>query len=212
MLECALKYQAGINVITEKNKLGLSSYGLSEHEWELLEQLHDVLKILKDATLFFSHATPNLAMVVPAMDFIDEMFTTGLLKKQELIPVIRAAIGLAKKTLNRYYSLTDLSELYHIAMVLHPQHKMEYFKEAGWSAEWTVTALQLVCNTYNNSYASRHIMPLKDRDVKVDGGNMEAKVSTNDYNAIYTLSGLARNHQTTCLTTSHHLPSPNQSH
>ena len=41
-------------------------------------------------------------MIIPAMDFIDEMFTTGLLKKQQLSPAIHAAIGLAKKTLNAY--------------------------------------------------------------------------------------------------------------
>ncbi|KIK80533.1 hypothetical protein PAXRUDRAFT_91410, partial [Paxillus rubicundulus Ve08.2h10] len=58
--------------------------------------------------------------------------------------------------------------------------KMEYFKEAGWSAEWTATALQLVRDTYDNSYVSRHIMPLKDRDVEVDGRNMEAKESSDN--------------------------------
>ena len=45
MLECALKYWVGIDVITDKHKLELSSYGLSEKEWDLLEQLHDVLKV-----------------------------------------------------------------------------------------------------------------------------------------------------------------------
>ena len=59
---------------------------------------------------------PNLAMVIPAMDYIDEIFTTSMLNKQELSPPICAAIGLAKKTLNCYYSLTDSSELYHITM------------------------------------------------------------------------------------------------
>jgi hypothetical protein len=50
------------------------------------------------------------------MDYIDELFTTGMLKKQDLSPAICAALSLTKKTLNRYYSLTDSSELYRIAM------------------------------------------------------------------------------------------------
>ena len=66
--------------------------------------------------LFFSRSTPNLAMVIPAMDYIDEAFTTGILQKTTLDPAIRAAVGLAKKTLNRYYSLMDSSELYCIVM------------------------------------------------------------------------------------------------
>ena len=74
------------------------------------------VQVLKEATLYFSRAKPNLAMVMPAMDYIDEIFTTGLLNDRRLDPAIRAAIGLAKKTLNRYYSKTDTSDLYRIAM------------------------------------------------------------------------------------------------
>ena len=78
--------------------------------------LNLLLQVLKDAMLYFSRSTPNLAMVIPTMDYIDTTFTTGLLKKEQLNPTICAAVGLAKRTLNRYYSLTDTSELYRIAM------------------------------------------------------------------------------------------------
>ena len=60
----------------------------------------------------------NLAMVLPAIDYIDETFMNSMLQKQTMDPVIQAAIKLAKKTLNRYYRLTDLSALYRIAMGL----------------------------------------------------------------------------------------------
>lgn len=55
-------------------------------------------------------------MVIPAMDFIDTSFTNSILEKDSVDAAIRAAIRLAKKTLNRYYSLTDASNLYRIAM------------------------------------------------------------------------------------------------
>jgi hypothetical protein len=54
-------------------------------------------------------------MVIPAMDHIDERLTNDSLN-QDLEPSIRAAITLAKKTLNRYYSRTDQSELYRVTM------------------------------------------------------------------------------------------------
>ena len=73
-------------------------------------------QVLKDAMLFFSCPTPNLAMVIPTMDYIDEVFTTGMLQRNTLDPAIRAAVGLAKKTLNKYYEHTDASKLYRIAM------------------------------------------------------------------------------------------------
>ena len=59
---------------------------------------------------------PNLAMVIPAMDYIDEVFTTGMLGQQCFDPAIHAAVGLAKRTLNKYYEHTDLSKLYQISM------------------------------------------------------------------------------------------------
>ncbi|KIM50269.1 hypothetical protein SCLCIDRAFT_145953, partial [Scleroderma citrinum Foug A] len=89
----------------------------------------------KDGTLFFSCGTPSLAMVLLAMDYIDEAFTTGLLNQQCFYLAIQVAIGLAKRTLNKYYALLDLSKLYRIAMVLYPHHKLEYCKQAGWEAE-----------------------------------------------------------------------------
>ena len=66
---------------------------------------------LEDATC----SIPNLAAVIPAMDLIDEKLTTYSLNCK-YSPAIHAAIGLAKRTLNRYYQLTDSSEVYRIAM------------------------------------------------------------------------------------------------
>ncbi|KAN0078392.1 hypothetical protein V8E55_010449 [Tylopilus felleus] len=65
------------------------------------------------------------------MDYINKAFTNGMLNNQKLSPAICVAIGLAKKTLNRYYSLMDLGKMYCIAMVLHPCHKLKYFKSAS---------------------------------------------------------------------------------
>lgn len=73
-------------------------------------------QMLKDATLFFLHGTPNLTMVIPAMDYIDESFTNSILFKDTVDPAIQVAIQLAKKTLNQYYTLTDASSLYCVSM------------------------------------------------------------------------------------------------
>ena len=56
MLDCALRYRAGIDGITDKQKLGLSNYGLDEHKWVFLEQLHDVLKVHSGISTVFNHA------------------------------------------------------------------------------------------------------------------------------------------------------------
>jgi hypothetical protein len=50
------------------------------------------------------------------MDHIDTYFTNMIAPSSSKNPAIRAALEVAKKTLNRYYSLTDASETYQIAM------------------------------------------------------------------------------------------------
>lgn len=52
------------------------------------------------------------------MDFLDSCFTDAITPsdKQTKKVAIRAALEVAKKTLNRYYSLTDDSDVYRIAM------------------------------------------------------------------------------------------------
>ncbi|EIM91973.1 uncharacterized protein STEHIDRAFT_43072, partial [Stereum hirsutum FP-91666 SS1] len=127
MLEFAIKHRLLINEITEDRKMDLWKYELSEDEWVIAGQLRDQLKVLKDATLYFSRGSPNLAAVIPAMDHINFVFSSNALNPVYRLS-IRAALGIAKRTLNRYYNLTDDSENYRIAMVLHPRYKLQYFK------------------------------------------------------------------------------------
>ena len=69
----------------------------------------------EDVTLFFSHSTPNLVTMIPVMDFINDKLTAHA-HDQTMSPTVKATLEIGKKTLNCYYSLTDLSEVYHIAM------------------------------------------------------------------------------------------------
>ena len=76
------------------------------------------------------------------MDHIDNLFTNACLPRSTNDPAIRAAIEVAKKTLNRYYTLTDLSELYRIAM-----------GEFGSTSEVLLSMLtyQILCSTSPSS-------------------------------------------------------------
>ena len=58
---------------------------------------------------------PSLATVILAMDNIDETLINNSLDP-EFEPSIHAVLGIAKKTLNKYYNATDQSEVYRIAM------------------------------------------------------------------------------------------------
>ena len=44
MLDFAIQYRRAVDAMTDKRKLGLGAYELSDDEWTLVEQLRDVLK------------------------------------------------------------------------------------------------------------------------------------------------------------------------
>jgi hypothetical protein len=61
---------------------------------------------------------------------------------------------LARKKMDRYYSLMDSSSAYHIAMILHPGMKLEYFRKQRWLKTWIETAQdsELVQDEYITRY------------------------------------------------------------
>ena len=104
------------------------------------------------------------------MDAIDEVLATNARSSKYSI-AIHAALSIGKQTLNRYYEKTDFSKTYRIAMgifwfilrfvityytllsVLHPRHKLSYFKNAKWEDEWIDAARQLVRDEFDLSYS-----------------------------------------------------------
>jgi hypothetical protein len=73
--------------------------------------------MLKDITLRFWSDTPSLPSVIPSMDAIDSSPTTAI-STRKYNDAITAALKLGKGLLNKYYSLTDKSAVYRIAMGL----------------------------------------------------------------------------------------------
>ena len=125
MLIFALEYCEAIDKILVNREM--RKYELSEEEWKLVQQLYNVLAVccaahrpipvthvfsdFKDTTFFFSHSTLNLATVIPTMDHIYTHLATA---SQDLkyFPAIHASLVLGKAHLNKYYNMTDHSEVY----------------------------------------------------------------------------------------------------
>ena len=45
MLDYALEHRKAVDTVTQWQDLGLHKYELADHEWEIVEQLQDVLKV-----------------------------------------------------------------------------------------------------------------------------------------------------------------------
>src|SRR5271155_45145 len=88
---------------------GLKAYGKLSNDHSFKFQ------IFKQATLFFSRNTPNLSKVIPVMDYINKHLASGSVM-ESYSPSIWASMLIGKKLLNKYYNMTDHSEVYRITM------------------------------------------------------------------------------------------------
>ena len=134
MLDFAISYRSALDTVTADRDMKLRQFELSEEDWKMAAHLRDALKVwtlnsyklsftnelliqkmFKDATLFFSRSTPNLAMVIPIMDHIDKHLATSATNNNTPL-ALKAALAMGKQTINRYYNKTDNAEVYRIAM------------------------------------------------------------------------------------------------
>jgi Ni,Fe-hydrogenase I cytochrome b subunit len=92
------------------------------------------------------------------MDRIDAMLSES--STEPLSLSVKHALLFARKIMDKYYSKTDLSNIYQIAMgiffvvgvlfsinyclVLHPQMKLKYFQQHKWPKAWIDTAKEIV--------------------------------------------------------------------
>ena len=91
--------------------------------------------------------------------------------QQQYHPTILAAMKLAHNKLSCYYSMTDLSSVYQIAMgkylvifyvwvltiklVLYPGLKLKYFQQKEWEEEWIDNVEELVHEVYVSHYEGK---------------------------------------------------------
>ncbi|KAJ7078467.1 hypothetical protein B0H15DRAFT_788958, partial [Mycena belliarum] len=112
MLKVAVEYRVVFDTIVSDKKTKMRKYELDDIEWEALS---DLLVVLKTLTLKFSReGVATLAHVIPAMDQIDGMLKGQ--RKKKMNAAVRHALRRAKAIMNKYYSKSDQSYAYRIAM------------------------------------------------------------------------------------------------
>jgi hypothetical protein len=114
MLRFVLTYRKAVDQVTADKDLKLRKYELDNNGWVIVGDLISVLEKYKKATVFFSQDGASVTAVIPAMDRLDKHLNPAMQKPYHL--AIQAMMKLACKKLNWYYSMTDLSSVYRIAM------------------------------------------------------------------------------------------------
>ncbi|KAH7053509.1 hypothetical protein BKA62DRAFT_629845 [Auriculariales sp. MPI-PUGE-AT-0066] len=107
-----LQYCLAIDTMTGNCTMGLHEFALASEDWDLLE---DLLELLKEATLFFLQANSSIGDVIPAMDHIDGVLADAM-NNNTINDALCACANLSHRVMNYYYSLTDATPAYQIAM------------------------------------------------------------------------------------------------
>ena len=114
MLCFVLTYRKAVNQVTADKDLKLRKYELDNNGWAIVGDLISVLEKYKKATVFFSQDGASVVAMIPAMDRLNNHLNPATQKPYHL--AIQATMKLARKKLNWYYSMTDLSLAYQITM------------------------------------------------------------------------------------------------
>ncbi|KNE91149.1 hypothetical protein PSTG_15404 [Puccinia striiformis f. sp. tritici PST-78] len=132
----------------------LRQYHITDADITLANDLAEILQPFYEITLqVLIKGSARLADVVVFIDQITSHLSSAISNEQHAYPpALRNACRGGLQLTNKYYSLTDCSPLYRVAMVLHPSFKDEYFKLAKWDQEWIDEAIRLTREMWETNY------------------------------------------------------------
>ncbi|KNF05853.1 hypothetical protein PSTG_00847 [Puccinia striiformis f. sp. tritici PST-78] len=166
-----IRCQKAIMVWQKDKRHGLDhKHHIVNADIKLANHLVSILAVLYKQTLQVS--TPGSARLTHIIVFIDKV--TELLSNAiaggggKYPPALQNACRIGLQLTNKYYTLTDCSPLYRIAMVLHPLFKDKYFKIAGWEEGWITEALRLTREMFNTYYKPLVLATLSTNPPKVN--------------------------------------------
>ncbi|EHS64655.1 uncharacterized protein PGTG_21006 [Puccinia graminis f. sp. tritici CRL 75-36-700-3] len=130
------------------------SHHINQNDLDLACDLVKLLQPFYKITLQVSTAgAARIADIVVFIDQITSHLSSAISdKRDDYPPAIRNACRAGLHITNKYYTLTDCSLLYRVAMVLHPSFKDKYFKLAQWEPEWIEESIRLTREMWENHY------------------------------------------------------------
>ncbi|KAI1795273.1 ribonuclease H-like domain-containing protein, partial [Ganoderma leucocontextum] len=114
-------------------KIPWSVFRLEKEDWDRVKLC---VEILEDADkyhqMFSSDKAPTLHRVIPALEALCTKWEKKLADPKYAVfhPALRAGL----KKLNKYYAKLDNSDVYILALLLHPYYKLRYI-EKKWGGE-----------------------------------------------------------------------------
>ncbi|KAI7935549.1 hypothetical protein MJO28_016420 [Puccinia striiformis f. sp. tritici] len=152
-LKSAIRCEPAILKWQRHKKYGVAcKHYMDKSDFGSVCDLVKVLNVFHKITLQVSIA--SLARLLNVVVFIDQVTyqLSTAISNQKYPPALRNACQIGLKITNKYYSLTDSSPLYRIAILLHPSFRDEYFKMANWEPDWIAEAIRLAWDMWVSHY------------------------------------------------------------
>ncbi|KAK0229936.1 ribonuclease H-like domain-containing protein [Armillaria nabsnona] len=118
---------------------GAMQYDLHEECANNGIRINDMIRALK----------PILTMLTAAMITLSKF---GVPLIHHVLPMFDNMIDKLDKVLCKYYSKTDKSYMYCIAMIMYLAYSMEYFHEQKWEPEWIEHCFEIVYDIWQKHY------------------------------------------------------------
>ncbi|KNF05305.1 hypothetical protein PSTG_01520 [Puccinia striiformis f. sp. tritici PST-78] len=130
------------------------SYHINQINLDLARDLVNILELFYEITLIVStRGGARISQVVVFINQITGHLSTVISDQRDVYPAaLRNACRAGLQLTNKYYTLTDCSPLYRVAMILHPSFKDEYFKLARWEPEWIAESIRLAREMWEHQY------------------------------------------------------------
>ncbi|KAF8590830.1 hypothetical protein K439DRAFT_1328930 [Ramaria rubella] len=89
--------------------------------------------------------------VIPVLDRLTAALELVVDDQSKPLSICHGAKNVLK-VVDKYYSCTDDSHIYRVAMIMHPRYKLDYFHAKEWPQDWIDMALSIACQIWCNEY------------------------------------------------------------
>ncbi|KAJ6532496.1 hypothetical protein B0H19DRAFT_887604, partial [Mycena capillaripes] len=145
-------FKVAVEQLTATSALKLSSFRLTDEQWDLVDELSDVLSLFDEMTLHFSQSeTPLISDSIGALE---DLLTSlrNVRDDDKTSDVVRVAACAGVMVAEKYISLTDECEVYSIAIVMSPDKKLDWFRSRKWKDEDIERIKKLAIDRWEESY------------------------------------------------------------
>ncbi|KZS91275.1 hypothetical protein SISNIDRAFT_167273 [Sistotremastrum niveocremeum HHB9708] len=145
---------AVIRLTTASNyaDLGLDKFILREPEWSLAEEIMPAYQAFKDCFVSLAKGdAPLVHQTIPIIRTLRERLG-AIVNDNTASRIIRHGASNVIKVLEKFYPDNGGSDMYTIAMILHPRFKLEWFRAKGYDQEWIDKAVGTVRGIWEKYY------------------------------------------------------------